>query len=112
MELKLPTRTPKQNNSLHKYLELLAEELNENGITLQLLLSKVPAISCTKENLKDELWRKFQKGLFGINSTRNISTVQTKEIYEETNKFVGENFGVHIPWPAEEEEGIPIPAES
>ena len=93
-------RTSQQNKSLHLFCKLLAEELNDHGITQPLFLKDF-SIDNTPESVKgvfrDIGWQKFM-----ANSTAKLTTKEITEIYDEINRQVSK-FGIYIAWPSEEE---------
>lgn len=95
-------RTDAQNKALHKYLELVATELAREGHTMQSVVKciKRAEITPTKEALKEIVWRPIQEILFGKKSTTQLSRSEVSQVYEVMNKWLGENFELHIPWPA------------
>ena len=92
-------RTPTQNNSIHKYCELLAEALNGAGYTLTVKVIREVEVPYTKENVKDYIWRPVQIALFQIASSKDLTTKQVSEVYEALNLFLIERFCVYVPWP-------------
>ena len=53
-------------------------------------------------NLKETLWKPYQIAAVQKDSTTKLDKAQVDKVYEGLNKFLGENFEVHIPWPCEE----------
>lgn len=105
-EVKVKTpRTSAQNRSLHLWLTQLAEEMDKNGFTVQNVTAKIQRaeIRPTGENLKEVLWRPYQIAATGKKSTTNLTKQEVDKIYEGLNKFVGENFEIHIPFPSDEQ---------
>ena len=95
-------RTFLQNSSLHKYLSLLADKLNDAGFDIRKVLEAMRegfTISCTGENLKETVWRPMQQALFNIESSTQLDTKQVSEVYENVNRFTAERFGVTQEWP-------------
>lgn len=96
-------RTEQQNKSLHLYCEMLAKELNDAGISIQLFLKETVELEFTKDSVKELIWRPVQKALTGKDSTTKLDKVSDiGTIYEHLNRHVGEKFHIHIPWPSEE----------
>ena len=94
------TRTSRQNRSVWLYCTLLAEELNNSGTYMVLFFYKKGAqVSWTKESVMEAIWRPIQIAMFEIKSTTKIKTHQVSEIYEEINRFIGEKFGLSVPFP-------------
>ncbi len=93
-------RTNKQNRSIWLYCTLLAEELNNSGTYMVLFFYKEGAqVSWTKESVMEAIWRPIQIAMFDVKSTTKIKTHQVSEVYEEINRFIGEKFGIHVPFP-------------
>ena len=94
-------RTGLQNNSLHLWLTMLAEELNEAGFTQKKLLNLLKdgfEISCTLDSLK-EIVQEVSYAMFGTRKTSELTTVQTTDLYDTVNQRFAEITGVSVPWP-------------
>jgi hypothetical protein len=88
-------RTPDQNRALHKYFSLLAETLNDAGLTVQGVLKQKMELNWTPFMIKELLWRDAQKRLFGKESTKDLDKVsEINEVYEHLTRHLGEKFGV------------------
>jgi len=100
IEIRKPQRTDKQNNSIHKYCELVANELNEAGITKQdaIPLIKVSGI-WSMQSVKEDIWKAFQWYLGLGDKTSKLKTNEVTQVYELTNQFLGEKLKTHIPFP-------------
>ena len=91
-------RTDQQNKALHKYFEIMADDLSDSGYSVQEVCT-LP-IQWTKENFKENIWKPVQKAMFpDINSTTELNTVQLTEVYEQVNLILGEKFGVSHEFP-------------
>ena len=100
VEREASKRTEAQNRALHLYLSQVADELNAAGYTLPTVLEKRPGITFTPEIVKETLWRPLQKALVGKESTTTLNKGSDIDgIYEHLNRFLGEEFGVHVPFP-------------
>lgn len=96
-------RTSRQNNSLHKYCELLAEALNDSGQEMKAVLAvKSVDVPWDKNRVKEVLWRPLQEAMTGKTSTTEQNTVDVSEIYAVLDRHISENCGVHVPWPSNE----------
>lgn len=92
-------RTQKQNNSLHKFCELLAEAMDEAGIDMKTAV-KAP-IRPTKENVKETIVKVVMNALYpDVESTTQLTTKELQEVYENVNRFTGQLWGIHVPWPS------------
>lgn len=92
-------RTKKQNNSLHLFCDQLAEELTDNGISLQVFIKDL-SVDLTGENVKSAI-RAIGKAKFGKTSTADLTTKELQACYEEINRHISQ-WGIHVPFPSEE----------
>lgn len=106
MKFKQEKRTAQQNKALHKYLELVSEELNEAGLTVQAVLAPGIELDWTPELVKEILWRRTQQMLLGKRSTTELNKQQEIDmIYDTINRLLSERFSdlPYIPFPSLEE---------
>ena len=92
-------RSVPQNKALHKYCELLADELNDRGLDMKVVLSHHPEISWTKEAVKEKLWRPIQEAMLNKKSTTKANRDEYPKVYDELNKHLINLHGVSVPWP-------------
>lgn len=94
-------RTERQNRALHLFYRLLAQELNESGLTVQLVLREKMELNWTADMVKELLWRPAQKALTKKRSTTELKKAQEIDlIYEHLARHLGEKFGMEVPeWP-------------
>lgn len=98
------TRTDQQNRALHLYFQLLADEFNNAGYTVQLILSKKMDLDWTKDSVKELLWRPAQRAILGKKSTTELSKQEDiDKVYEHLNRHLSEKFFIHIPFPVDVE---------
>lgn len=91
-------RTKKQNNAIHLYCQLLADEFEEHGLDMkQVIHADIPP---TMELVKENIWRKVQEKMFGKKSTTQLTTDEVSRVYEVINKAIGQEWGIHIPFPS------------
>lgn len=104
----LSQRTSQQNRALHKYLSLLAEELDRNGHTLQDVVKaiKKAEIRPTPNALKEVVWKPMQEIMLGKKSTTELTKLEVDQVYEMVNAFIGREFHFHIPFPAKEHDNL------
>jgi hypothetical protein len=97
-------RTPKQNNSLHLYLEQVSEALDREGFTIQDVVKAIrkAEIRPTKNALKEVVWKPLQKIILGKESTTELTTAEVDKVYEIFNRWLGQEFQIHIPFPTNE----------
>jgi len=94
-------RTGKQNNSIHKYFELLANELNEKGLDMRKMLHPEIDIPWDKNSVKKHIWTVIQKAMFGTTSTTRLKTDEVSKIYDVLNRSLIERHDVYIQFPSE-----------
>lgn len=100
-------RTPTQNNALHLYFENLAEELNQAGFTVQLVLKEKMDLDWDKEKIKELLWRPAQKAILGKHSTTELSKqMDIDQVYDHLNRHLGEKFHIFVPFPVDMEKHL------
>lgn len=96
-------RTSKQNDSLHRWFELVAKALNESGKSVQIILKHKLDIDWTSDLVKELLWRTAQLAITGKKSTTRLDkTSEIDVIFEHLNRHLGEKFGIHVPFPSEQ----------
>lgn len=95
-------RSAQQNNALHKYCGMVADELNERGLDMRKVLKPEVEIPWTTTSAKEFLWRPIQEIMTGEKSTTKPSTIEYPKIYDTLNRHLGQKFGVSVPWPSKE----------
>lgn len=93
-------RTLAQNRALHKMFELLAEELNSQGLDMRKTLKPSIDIWWNKENLKDYLWRPIQKGVTTKESSAELTSQEIDKTFEQLAYHLGQKFGIEIEFPS------------
>ena len=102
--MKDDVRTPPQNRSLHLWLERLADAMNDHGIDLACAMQLTADIPMTKENAKEVILRPIMHAMYpDVRSTRELTKEQLQLLYEVMNQWTSSRFGIHIPFPSEEE---------
>lgn len=89
-----------QNNALHKWFELLAIELNERGLDMKKVLERIVSIPWKKETIKECLFKPIMNDQVLKDSTADLTSKEVDEVFETINRFLAEEFGVHIPFPS------------
>jgi len=101
MSEEIDKRTIQQNKALHKFFELLADELNGAGLDMRKLLKPEIDIPWTTISVKNFLWRPIQEVMLGKQSTTELDKLQEiDKIYETLNRFLGEKWGLHVEFPS------------
>lgn len=96
-------RTGRQNNSLHLYLDQVAQALNDSGQERKVTVTFGADVPWSAETIKEVVWRTIQYRQTGKLSTTELTTKEYGEVYETVNRFLGESFGIHVPLPSQEE---------
>ena len=98
-------RTPIQNNSLHRYCELVATALNDAGLNIEEVLQHFTMeLDWDKNTVKDIIWRTAQKRML-----RKISTTELNKheditrVWEACNRFLAKLGVESIPFPHDPE---------
>lgn len=102
-------RTIQQNRALHLWFTLLADELNNAGLDMKIVLKPEADIPWTPILVKELIWKKIQKTMLGKKSTTELSkTEDIDRVYDTINRWTSIKFGISIPFPSEENknEGI------
>jgi hypothetical protein len=103
LKRKKALRTKKQNDSLHLWFDLLSKTFVENAIDMKILLSKYQMdVPVTPEMVKEYLWRRVQVSMYGKKSTTELTTDEVSKIYDVINRFLADNFKIHVPFPSAE----------
>jgi hypothetical protein len=97
-------RTSQQNKALHKYLGLLAEQLNNAGLDMRKVLRPSIDIPWTTKLAKEFLWRPIQKAVIDKESTTQADRNEYTKVYEVLNRHTAQSFGISLPWPTKEQE--------
>lgn len=107
VEFGVPTksRTVRQNSALHKFYELLADELNLAGLDMKKTLNPAADIPWTADNVKQFLWKPVQKAQLQKESTTSLTTKEIDVVYATLMRHLGEKFGVSLEFPSNEREG-------
>ncbi len=93
-------RTGNQNNALHLWFSMIAKELNDAGYPVNLVLKQTVDVEWNTNLVKDLLWRPAQRTILGKESTKDLDKVSDiDEVWETLNRFIGERFGIHVPFP-------------
>lgn len=93
-------RTIRQNRAIHLLFDMLAKELNENGLDMRKTLKPSIDIPWTGESVKEHLWRPIQEAQVGKRSTTELTTKEIDAIFLTINRHLGERFGIVISFPS------------
>ena len=95
-------RTGLQNSALHLYFNMLADALNDAGLDMIAVMSKLfkqPALPWSPVAVKERLWREVQKHVYGTDSTTKLDTDQVSVVYEALNVATTQKLGVGVNFP-------------
>ncbi len=96
-------RTNKQSRSLHKLFSDVANEMLALGIERRTVMRDLKDYSCPiDEAFLKEVWRSIQFTQTGKISTTQLTTSEIQKVYDTFNKFLGEFYHIHLPWPSYE----------
>jgi hypothetical protein len=98
-----PQRTLQQNRALHKWCQLLSDKLNELGLEKKVVLKHFNEVWWTPSSIKDDLVKPVMKAMLGYESTTELTTSDIDKVYDQIMHTIGEKFGIHIPFPSQEE---------
>lgn len=93
-------RTNRQSNSLHLYLEMLSDALNDAGFDMKKVLKQDAEIPWNKDLAKEYLWKPLQLAILGVESTTKPDTTGYSKVYDVLNRHIAEKFGVRVLWPS------------
>lgn len=99
---KKATRTKLQNSALHKYFTLLCDALNDAGLDMSAVMSKLSKkglIPWSPTAVKERLFRPVMISTYGKESTTQLETKEVSVVYESLNKVTAEQLGVSVPFP-------------
>ena len=103
-DIKQNKRTILQNASLHKYLTMVAHELENQGQTMTDVIKKWPTVEITPtmNSVKEIIWRPVQNMQVGKKSTTELTTSEVDKIYQIVSMFLSRQFGISLPFPSQE----------
>jgi hypothetical protein len=99
-------RTIQQNKALHKFCQLLADELNAKGHGMKFVLESLGReqdIPWTMPAVKEHLWKPVQKAIAGKESTTELNTIDPTPIHQSLMHVLNQAIdgGVdYIDWPS------------
>ena len=96
-------RSTRQNRAIHKYFELLADELNSAGWDMKRTLRHDVDIPWNGDTVKQWLWKPIQEAMLGKKSTTQLTTKEIDKVYETLNRHLADKLGVHTPFPSVDE---------
>lgn len=102
---KVVTRTPRQNRALHKWMTMVANELNAAGLDQRKVLKPGISIPWTQKAVKEQLWKPIQRAMFSKVSTTELGKMEVGEVEQVLARHLAEKFSFQTPeWPHFENE--------
>ena len=104
-DIKPPSRLSRQQqNSLHLWFQHVADALNDAGYPIQEVLKQKMELDWDKDSVKYLLWYPAQWRLLRKKSTTELKKLEEIDtVYDHLNRHLGEKFGIHVPFPSQEE---------
>ena len=98
----------KQFDSTHLLLKMVAKALDENGHTMQDVVKAIrkAEIRPTKNAIKEVVWKPLLLIIAGIDSTTKQTSDNTQQVYEAMNKWLGQEFQIHVPFPSQQSKSL------
>lgn len=98
-------RTVQQNKALWLFMTLLAENLNDSGLDMKVVLKPQISIPWTKNSVHDYLWIPIQKAMYGTESTTFLHKLeQIEKVHKVLMRELGEKHEVeYISFPHDEQ---------
>ena len=95
-------RTLRQNSSSHLWFTHIAEELNNHGLDMQVVLSKRLGIAWTPEAVKECLFKVLAKAMYNKTSTTQLTTKEFSKVTEQLQAVLARDYGVNVEVPSVE----------
>ena len=91
-------RTLPQNRALHKYCEIISNEMNAAGYDFKEVV-RLP-VSMTPELVKEYLFKRIMRTMYpDKESTTELDTIEIQKVYECMNAATATLFGISQEWP-------------
>lgn len=97
-EVSKEKRSVNQNNSLHRWLTLTANEANEKGLTLDMLYTQPQNMRITPELLKN-LFREYGRVMYNKDSTSKLTKDEMTKLISVFEQIFAERLDSTIPFP-------------
>ena len=95
-------RTAAQNNALHLYFKLLADDLNESGFDQLTFPWKEGArLNWTAESVKENLWKPIQSAMLNEQQTSKLKKEDVDKVYQTLARHLAEKTGVTTSFPSQ-----------
>lgn len=97
----LDLRTLAQNRAFHLYFNMVAVQLNNNGLYINKLIKedKYKAdIDWSGDLVKNQLWRPIMEAILDKKSTTQLEKNEVDRVYNTLNRYLS-NIGISVPFP-------------
>lgn len=92
-------RTLQQNRALHKWFELLADNLNTAGLDMRKTLKESVEIPWSADTVKEYMFKPIMKAQLDKTSTTQLTTKEIDLVFDTITKYLGEKHGVYQDFP-------------
>lgn len=93
-------RTNLQNRALHKFFEMLSEQLNDAGYDVRKTLKEDFELDWTPVLIKEIIFRAIIKAKFNKSKTSDLTSGELQLAYDELNRHFSTKFGIFVPFPS------------
>jgi len=104
IEITTGQRTAKQNNSMHKYFDMLSIALNEAGLDKRAVFDHFRDsvdVPWTPNSTKEDLWFPIMEAQTGKKSTAKLDRKEVSQVYETLTRFLTTRLSVSVPFPCD-----------
>lgn len=96
-------RSSQVNKAMHKLFGEVANELLNQGIERRTVIEDLEGYSCPIDAaFVKEVWRSIMYTMTGKTSTTQMSNQEAQKCYDVFNRFLSDEYGIHVPWPSVE----------
>ena len=88
--------------ALHLYLQQVANEANNQGLTLQDMVKVITKLEIRPNtiNLKETFVKPYIESAYNLDSTEKMDSEQVTETYDALNKLFGHYWHIYLPFPS------------
>jgi len=103
-------RTDQQRKSIEVACRLMADAFNDAGFDkVKVLEKKAISVSWNQDSVKEDLFKEVMKAICykedgtPKESTTELNTDEVSEVWMQLNRWTGQEFGLTVPFPTNEE---------
>jgi hypothetical protein len=97
-------RTLTQNNALHLFCQMLADQLNASGLDMRKVMKPEVEIPWDMNSVKRCLWKPLQQAMLNKESTTEADRIEYSLVHEVLGRHLAKTQGINIPeWPKKKE---------